>query len=1174
MEPMETMEICEVSQWSNIWKPTKEKQFSPSPPPLPPPVETRRYTQQALEALKDLYRCSSMDKSILKVHLPNGGFNVVKCGDATDVRDIIQLVVRRLAAGLREYEACYALLLTHTPSKERYWLHGDLSMYQVRQKYEALHTSDNADDWRYELRVRYLPMNFSTLLSKDKVTFYYFYDQMWNEYLKYKADHIDPEVAIRLGSIEIRRFFKDMSYEALEKKSNMEYLEKEIGFKRFFPKSVIDNFKSKTLRKQVQQSFKQYAPLNQDECVLKFLEILLTQWKYRQENFKCALGVGWSISVNLVIGPDVGISYLTEKASSPTHMADFQHVQSIQTVASDNDLKGVLQLKIAGAVEPLTITCPSLAVAEDIADLIDGYLRLHNVNDKKSSWYRQGDSLPRIPSQKSNNRVTSSSPKPRLSSSSSQGRESVTDYAEIVEDEGDYSTPGSNDYEISRKQVKLGEILGEGQFGDVHRGIYRESNGNETSVAIKTCKVDNEESAADKFLEEALIMQKFDHQHIIKLIGICSDSPIMIVMELAKHGEMRAYLQNNRPKLPILILYAYQLSTALSYLESKKFVHRDIAARNILVSADDCVKLADFGLSRWVEEQSYYKASKGKLPIKWMAPESINFRRFTTASDVWMFGVCIWEILMYGVKPFQGVKNNDVIGKIENGERLALPRGCPPSLYNLMCACWSYEPSGRPNFSLLKQVLSEILLEERQRTEEQSQRQNRRLQAMSWAAADEDEPPPKPARPHYPGMERFAISPTGSTPNLSLMDGSAAQPWGGSSNFSQANLSGYNTIGGTGRKAHSGYSVPAPSGNQPNQHTKQVPYNESGFSLAQPNITNKTPKTNPINDENQPPLGYIVAYTPRQIADLVADQYSTQPPIFGLPPAPCAPVEYRHDPPVSDFSCQSPDRISGGSNCSQDPVVEHEMEKKLLHERIAKQQKASAEDAKWLQREETNFIPEVKEGQNSPNEQKEKSPSLSLSSTGKVSQNSSAGPSSPISVEDSVDSLPPVSPPANQSVPNIPSEPNTNGNPEKAAASIELDRTDDHVYDATTTVVRAVMDMTKSVQLAKADQYLDLVKKVGLDLRNLLTAVDSAMPHVSQDSHREIEMAHKVLSSDMSELVNAMKLAQQYSTTTLDADYRRGMLKAAHILAMDAKNLLDVVDTGRIRKIKSESVTT
>lgn len=135
-------------------------------------------------------------------------------------------------------------------------------------------------------------------------------------------------------------------------------------------------------------------------------------------------------------------------------------------------------------------------------------------------------------------------------------------------------------------------------------------------------------------------MQQFDHQHIIKLLGICSTSPIWIVMEWAKLGELRAYLQNNRHTLNThtLLTFAYQLSTALSYLESKGFVHRDIAARNVLVSEKDCVKLADFGLSRWLEESNYYKASKGKLPIKWMAPESINFRRFTTASDVWMFG--------------------------------------------------------------------------------------------------------------------------------------------------------------------------------------------------------------------------------------------------------------------------------------------------------------------------------------------------------------------------------------------------------------------------------------------------------------------------------------------------------------------------------------------------------
>lgn len=114
-------------------------------------------------------------------------------------------------------------------------------------------------------------------------------------------------------------------------------------------------------------------------------------------------------------------------------------------------------------------------------------------------------------------------------------------------------------------------------------------------------------------------------------------------MELAKLGEMRAYLQSNKHRLDLatLLLYSFQLSTALSYLESKKFVHRDIAARNVLVSSHNCVKLADFGLSRWVEDQSYYIASKCKLPIKWMAPESINFRRFTTSSDVWMFGECV-----------------------------------------------------------------------------------------------------------------------------------------------------------------------------------------------------------------------------------------------------------------------------------------------------------------------------------------------------------------------------------------------------------------------------------------------------------------------------------------------------------------------------------------------------
>ncbi|KAI1309012.1 Focal adhesion kinase 1 [Halotydeus destructor] len=221
--------------------------------------------------------------------------------------------------------------------------------------------------------------------------------------------------------------------------------------------------------------------------------------------------------------------------------------------------------------------------------------------------------------------------------------------------ESDYSQPLARGYELARHRIVLEDILGQGQFGEVYRGRYKTKDDTDMAVAIKACRISLNETKcgegsqdkriSERFLEEAFIMQQFDHPHIIKLIGICSDSPVYIVMELANHGEMRAFLQNNKQRLDLatLILYCYQLSTALSYLESKKFVHRDVAARNVLVSNFNCVKLADFGLSRWVEDRSYYEASRGKMPIKWMAPESINFRRFTSQSDVWMFGVCVWE---------------------------------------------------------------------------------------------------------------------------------------------------------------------------------------------------------------------------------------------------------------------------------------------------------------------------------------------------------------------------------------------------------------------------------------------------------------------------------------------------------------------------------------------------
>ena len=283
-----------------------------------------------------------------------------------------------------------------------------------------------------------------------------------------------------------------------------------------------------------------------------------------------------------------------------------------------------------------------------------------------------------------------------------------------MEEEGDYCTPAppSAHLELIRQRVSLLDVIGEGQFGNVFRGEYDAGDGCQPlRVAVKTCKPDSQTQMGDRFLQEAHIMSQFEHPHIIRLIGVCSGQPTWLLIELAPLGQLRTYLQTQKPARQHLLLYARQLCDALSYLESRRFVHRDIAARNVLVSNERCVKLADFGLSRVLQADGcYYKAGRGKLPIKWMAPESINYRRFTSASDVYMFAVCVWEICTHGVKPFAQLKNSELISRLESGERLPPPPVslCPVRLYRILLSCWNFQPNERPSFAVLKHLLSEI----------------------------------------------------------------------------------------------------------------------------------------------------------------------------------------------------------------------------------------------------------------------------------------------------------------------------------------------------------------------------------------------------------------------------------------------------------------------------------
>ncbi|XP_032071772.1 protein-tyrosine kinase 2-beta isoform X2 [Thamnophis elegans] len=684
---------------------------------------------------------------ILKVCFHSNSFNMgknfklVKCTVMTEIREVIKSILQsgRIGPDIQLAE-CYGLRLKHVKSDEIHWLHPDMTVGEVQDKYECLHLEA---EWRYDLQVRYLPEDYIERFQEDRTTLLYFYQQLRSEYMQLYASKVSEGMALQLGCLELRRFYKDMPHNALDKKSNFEFLEKEVGLDVFFPKQMQESLKPKQFRKMIQQTFQQYALLREEECIMKFLGTLSTFANIDQENYRCELIQGWNITVDLVIGPK-GIRQMTSKEAKPTCLAEFKQIKSIKCTTVEEG-RALLQLGLTGNPQSLTIKTSSLAEAENMADLIDGYCRLQGCLDtsliiRPNRENEKRISLPQVPIQ-------------HIEEKRSTLRESFSGdsdiYAEIP-DEASRPISGAQQFVISREDVSLGRILGEGFFGEVYEGVFLNESGERVSVAVKTCKKDCTAENKEKFMSEAMLMKKMDHPHIVKLIGITEEEPTWIVMELYPYGELGHYLEQNKANLKVqtLILYTLQICKAMAYLEAINCVHRDIAVRNVLVALPECVKLGDFGLSRYIEDDEYYKASVTRLPIKWMAPESINFRRFTSASDVWMFAVCMWEILSYGKQPFFWLENKDVIGVLEKGDRLPKPDACPPILYALMTRCWDYDPNDRPKFKELVCSLSDIYQMEKEIAREQ-EKNNRRRPPKIMEPTSFQEPPPKPSRPKY-----------------------------------------------------------------------------------------------------------------------------------------------------------------------------------------------------------------------------------------------------------------------------------------------------------------------------------------------------------------------------------------------------------------------------------------
>lgn len=209
-------------------------------------------------------------------------------------------------------------------------------------------------------------------------------------------------------------------------------------------------------------------------------------------------------------------------------------------------------------------------------------------------------------------------------------------------------------------------------------------------------------------------MGQFAHPNIIRLHGVITEEdPIMIVLELGQAGDLRKYLKSIRP-LPGEILssttkFGYEIALGMEYLERREFVHRDLAARNILLTENRVCKIADFGLSRDLEDENCYVARSGaKIPIKWTAPEAINFKRYSSHSDVWSYGVVLFEIWSLGHTPFSHFSIEDTIKAVDAGKRMPPPPGCPRAVYQLMMKCWHPDPSLRPTFTNIVETMTTL----------------------------------------------------------------------------------------------------------------------------------------------------------------------------------------------------------------------------------------------------------------------------------------------------------------------------------------------------------------------------------------------------------------------------------------------------------------------------------
>lgn len=278
----------------------------------------------------------------------------------------------------------------------------------------------------------------------------------------------------------------------------------------------------------------------------------------------------------------------------------------------------------------------------------------------------------------------------------------------------DYIEYTPDEWEVDKENLIIGDHIGTGAFGMVYKGVLKTENA-AIKCAIKTVPPTSTAKQRVDFLREASIMKQFDTFHVVKLMGVISTTtPVYVIMEYMEKGDLKGYLRSQREEhqrekkvlVDGIYLMAAQIADGMAYLASKRFVHRDLAARNCMVGENGIVKIGDFGLTRDIYDNDYYRRdTHGRLPVRWMAPESLRDNLYTTASDVWSYGIVVWEIVTFSASPYQGQSNDEVIKNVMKGTTMSRPDNCPDKLYYIMQKCWKKIDKERPTFNEIVEYL-------------------------------------------------------------------------------------------------------------------------------------------------------------------------------------------------------------------------------------------------------------------------------------------------------------------------------------------------------------------------------------------------------------------------------------------------------------------------------------